>query len=791
MYVKVFKRGTGKSGGIDYLMSDKDADKKPRSISPKILRGDPELTKSLIDATHFAQRYTSGVLSFSENNLDEKTKSEIMDSFEKKALFPGLESDSYNAFWVEHRDKDRIELHFVVPNMELKTGKRLAPYYHRADMPRIDNWQEITNFDYELSSPKDPDRKQTITLNKDLPPKKSEALQHINSNIESMIEIGTINNRDDVIGVLKTAGLEIARVTKKSISIKNPTPNKQNIRLKGAYYEQSFKSREQLGADFEQAKRDYQRDLQQNIDRARERLTEQIERKANYHIGRYRPEPERVPEQSEEKTGRTFDEIEQDIRRDRAKAKANHKREEVHTQRLDKRVVGSSGDGSDIGVSVEFRHFWTDALLDDRDTSPINTNQESEGNDQDFREKKGVDSVQQLRQELVRKDRRDSWDFRRWLHDFKEKINTIIGKNYDRTRDYFKRSIGKIINSIQGGYEAATTASDDINQASDHIEQSISGSEDIIKRGVRKVRKNRNDELERFKTRINLIEFIASKGYTLDKKESTKNSKTMRKGDDKLVVTTDTDGHGIYFSARDSTDNGSIIDFLQNRENLNLGQVRRELRRFGGFTDVKDYKDYSKPTVADKDTAQAAYMLAQAEFTNTHPYLIDERKLSLGTLKDPRFNNIKIDNRNNALFPHHNLSGACGYEIKNKGFTGFAKGGQKGLWYTSNITRAEKIVICESAIDALSHAELRRTGEETAYISTAGSMSASQLDLIKTVSEGKDVVIATDNDIAGNKYADQISEIIHTAVRETARGKDWNDDLKHHQERNKDRGMGM
>jgi hypothetical protein len=106
-------------------------------------------------------------------------------------------------------------------------------------------------------------------------------------------------------------------------------------------------------------------------------------------------------------------------------------------------------------------------------------------------------------------------------------------------------------------------------------------------------------------------------------------------------------------------------------------------------------------------------MLAKAQFTNSHPYLLDERKISSETLTDPRFNNIKIDARRNALFPHYNSSGVSGYEIKNKDFTGFAKGGEKGIWYTSNIMRAKNVVICESAIDALSHAELKIKGRPT------------------------------------------------------------------------------
>ena len=67
-----------------------------------------------------------------------------MASFER-VLMPGLDKDQYSVLWVEHRDKGRLELNFLIPNTELLTGKRLQPYYDRADRPRIDAWQTIVN----------------------------------------------------------------------------------------------------------------------------------------------------------------------------------------------------------------------------------------------------------------------------------------------------------------------------------------------------------------------------------------------------------------------------------------------------------------------------------------------------------------------------------------------------------------------------------------------------------------------------------------------------------------------
>ena len=91
------------------------------------------------------------------------------------------------------------------------------------------------------------------------------------------------------------------------------------------------------------------------------------------------------------------------------------------------------------------------------------------------------------------------------------------------------------------------------------------------------------DELERFKTAINLTEYAASQGYQLDKRASSRNSVVMRHpGGDKVVIARGEDEHWIYFSVRDESDNGSIIDFIQYRRRCSHGDARRELRPWIG-----------------------------------------------------------------------------------------------------------------------------------------------------------------------------------------------------------------
>ncbi len=114
-----------------------------------------------------------------------------------------------------------------------------------------------------------------------------------------------------------------------------------------------------------------------------------------------------------------------------------------------------------------------------------------------------------------------------------------------------------------------------------------------------------------------------------------------------------------------------------------------------------------------------------------HPYLELERGIPAAVLGSPRFaGKIYMDARRNAVFPHRDHDGVCGYEIKNRGFTGFSKGGEKGLWVSACRKTDTALVIAESAIDALSYAILH-PNPAARYASIGGKMSPGQPALIR------------------------------------------------------------
>ncbi len=299
MIVKFHARGTGAgSGPVGYLLG-RDRDRH----DAEVLRGDPDQTEALIDASNYAKRYTSGVLSFAEKGVSEADKRAIMEDFER-TLMSGLDADQYDCLWVEHRDKGRLELNFVIPNTELTTGKRLQPYYDRADRPRVDAWQTMTNERYGLHDPNDPANQRALTTPANLPRDKAQAQRQITDSLLALAEKSEVTDRAGVVATLEDAGFEVTRQTKTSISIADPEGGKP-MRLRGKLYERDFTVGDGLREEIDRASREYRESRAERVREARERLAVGIERKREENQRRYpRPEPVFTADRAQELDGR-------------------------------------------------------------------------------------------------------------------------------------------------------------------------------------------------------------------------------------------------------------------------------------------------------------------------------------------------------------------------------------------------------------------------------------------------------------------------------------------------------
>lgn len=284
MYVKLFKNSKGGStGSIKYLLNERE-----KEGTAKILKGDRKLTEDIIKSISNKQKTTVGVLSFEERTLTAAQKEELMAEFEK-TIFAGMSPDEYNILWVEHIDKDRLELNFVIPKIHLPTQKAFNPYYHAVDFPRIEMFEDIYNIKYNLTSKKDPSKAQTL-----LGAKKEFNLfkdyQQLDEQLHELVKSGDIQSREHLVELLINNSIEVTRQGKDYLSVKMPDSKKAK-KLKGSIYDEQFTSLKKLETISEatdrRIKEFQQRDTSRELEQTIKRLDSYNEQKAQFNREKY------------------------------------------------------------------------------------------------------------------------------------------------------------------------------------------------------------------------------------------------------------------------------------------------------------------------------------------------------------------------------------------------------------------------------------------------------------------------------------------------------------------------
>ncbi len=823
MMVKFFARGTGKGKGVVEYLTRKDDpfSQEERTPAPEVIRGDPEITKDLIDCLDFKHKYTSGVISFAPEDAPTSEQLDaLMDSFEKYAL-AGLEPDQYNILWVKHThtSNQRVELHFVVPKVELTTQKNLniaPPGWQKY----FDPWRDYWNYSQNWARPDDPERARALhpgyealidAQNKRLGKQTQQSLrQSVNNFVEQLYSDGLLESREDIISNLKEVGLEIPRAGQNYITVLEPESGKR-VRLKGSLYEQHWRFTEEARTEVtisqeesQRARKGKLRQLQGTIDRNyANRLEDNTER--------YQLSPRRS---------------EGGIERDALGNLFSDFNSQSHYGQ-----VLENSDSTDIGNNTNYlrRQLGVDAVCISSDSLSLGRTGKSSkkysfiapgqlGSDSNS------DRQRQIRSAAPQSSPEDQLDlFGQTLYQARKHNQTSQRlRNEQRTGADLEQCLEAVSSSVQRGYGAyrraeqtastseqtTTTTSNQLEQSSQQVElssravnQCLQQLNQNLSRGKRRRKRQLNEELERFKSDINLVEYALAVGYEYDRYRSTRSSAVLEHSNgDKVVITTDRDGHGIYFSVRDERDNGTIIDFIQNRQRLNLVEVRSELRPWlqGRSPSNLEVASISKPEPINVDRVSVLERFSRMQIATCHPYL-EQRGISSRTLADSRFEGtVYADERGNAIFPHYDQDGLTGFESTNHDFKGFSKGGKKSIWHSNFFEgdleeplRDRRLVVVESPIDALSYHQLYQE-PDTRYIATSGSVGERQLEEIGSVFEdainsGIEICIATDKDEAGEKLYQQLLEIIPKGVevyRSTPKHHlDWNELLQAELER--------
>lgn len=313
MLIKFFRNGKGAGAGpVGYLVADKvlayddnrdlirDVDGQPMTVTreplPEVLRGNPDRTEALIDASRNQWTYRAGVISFAATDAPtEEQQAEVMDHFERLA-FAGLDPTQYDVLWVRHTHEDRVELHFCTPRLELTTGKSLniaPPGYQDA----YDSLRDVMNHRHGWADPMDVERAQEVRDTIEAPTR-AQGRDELHAWIQDQIDMGLINDRATMADALTDAGFELPRTGKAYITARDPETG-ERWRLKGEIFHEDWQA--------DAAERETERGARHDAGRTRrldliptqelqDRFEEHCGRRAVYHRERYAPLSDRDSE---------------------------------------------------------------------------------------------------------------------------------------------------------------------------------------------------------------------------------------------------------------------------------------------------------------------------------------------------------------------------------------------------------------------------------------------------------------------------------------------------------------
>jgi hypothetical protein len=298
MLIKFTSGGRGGGGTISRYLTDPDRAGRDHA-PPEVLRGDMDRTQDLIDSIDRKWTYTHGVVSFAlEDAPTEDQQRLVMDELEALA-FAGLDPEQYDITWVRHQHTEggRVELHFVVPRMELTSGRALniaPPGWESTYRPLRD----VLNHSHGWARPDDPERARELqgapvrVLDGFSLREGKEALHGL---LTGLIAADLIRDRAGMVAALEGAGMTIPRQGKDYITVQDPETG-DRFRLKGRIYEKDWTydaelDRAAASATGSTDDRDRGPDLGR-AEEARRELEARLRSRAEFHARRY-PRDER------------------------------------------------------------------------------------------------------------------------------------------------------------------------------------------------------------------------------------------------------------------------------------------------------------------------------------------------------------------------------------------------------------------------------------------------------------------------------------------------------------------
>lgn len=292
---------------------------------------------------------------------------------------------------------------------------------------------------------------------------------------------------------------------------------------------------------------------------------------------------------------------------------------------------------------------------------------------------------------------------------------------------------------------------------------------------------------------LNLMDLVLTLGYQHNRAKSGSDPEKGKfhtfdyKGKptlDQVIIYKAASGEFLYFNRADDRDKGSVIDFIKHRlEHPRIPGITPEPGKNIWASVIANAKRFLNMPAEERHTSQALQQhmepvqrtdrfipdFLQKTAPLTDARYLHARGLTPETLANPLFagrilNHVHAGTSKagqpyrfvNIAFPQIYKDSIVGLEIKSQGFKGQAANSlnSSALWLSNTTPKTNALIVAESAIDALSHYQLKQP-TNAVYASTSGQLTDNKVAEIKWLTENlnlKKVCLAFDNNLDGHLF---------------------------------------
>lgn len=259
------KKHPSVKGAVDYVFSNRNHKGETRPNKPELLKGDEFITRQAgYLSAKFSNQRTSGVIAFAKGeNPTREEMLKIIDNFEE--TFFGNMKDRVAPLYVLHKEEKSSHIHYVIPNVDLETGKAYNPFppgKMTGDLMKAFSALENHNNGWKQVKKNPLKPAHTKTEHKAIAHKNdskffktvfidAKSKDTFEKSCLDLIRVGEVKNRDELISFLKDNGYTFSRIGKDYLSIAREG---QNFRLKGGIFAEGADYKEQVKQASEQAK---------------------------------------------------------------------------------------------------------------------------------------------------------------------------------------------------------------------------------------------------------------------------------------------------------------------------------------------------------------------------------------------------------------------------------------------------------------------------------------------------------------------------------------------------------